>query len=467
MMADLNWTSEGSVASDTFSQLPPLVIWTSRRSAVCPPSPNPPSQCNPYTALHHAHPISGNQVVTTEAPFGCYALQHTSFSPWNTPLATGNVLLGHSRLDVTYQFRHPRPECQRMQNTNSGEISESAVENPCSNDQTPPINIDQSLQHSDIQTVNCSVSVSDHYTGHGHGAYDSKEGNYSTTSSDVDHHNIGHVQVSPLLPIVSEDAEHEDRQTLNNQCTSESCCEEGSQLLVDFPQDHTSLSKDPGVSLDRQHDTCDRAHLHSGEDLHKCKHCDQSFSTQSRLTSHERYHVVSHGRVHSGEKPFTCKYCARAFRVKCSLTVHERIHTGERPYKCDHCDEGFKTSGALRIHLRKHTGQKPFQCKVCSKAYRQSSHLTKHQRIHTGEMPHKCEECGKSYRETSLLTSHQRIHTGERPYKCNFCDKAFRHKSSLTDHERIHTGEKPFKCKICGKFFSRRFSLTVHERIHS
>ncbi|XP_065195068.1 zinc finger protein 664-like [Sycon ciliatum] len=379
----------------------------------------------------------------------------------------GNVLPHHSPLDVTYQFRHPRPECQRMEDTNSGEISATAVENPGSNDPTPVMNIDQRSQNSDIQTFNYPISVSDHYTGHGHGAYGSEEGNYSTTSSDVDHHNIGHVRVSPLFPRVSEDAEHDERQTLNNQHTSESCSEERSELQDGCPRDHASLGKETCASLDRQHDMRDRAHSQSGQELHKCKHCDQSFSTQSRLTTHERTHrdeksvkcevcdktvnrrfdLVRHGRVHSGEKPFPCQYCAKPFSDKSNLTVHERRHTREKPFKCDYCDRGFIDRSTLRVHLRTHTGETPLQCKVCSKTFRQSSHLTKHQLIHTGEMPYKCKECGKSFRQTSNLTVHQRIHSGERPYKCNVCDKAFTTTSQLTVHQRIHSGEKPFKCK--------------------
>ncbi|XP_065195540.1 zinc finger and SCAN domain-containing protein 2-like [Sycon ciliatum] len=457
-MDDRDWTSESSVDSDALSPLPPLVIWTSRRSAACPPPQNVKSFRTPYTctAHHHAHAVSGNQVATSDASFAYYAQQHTSISPWKTPSFTAELPSDHASLGIRDQFGDSRPVCQRNEDTHTIDMSTTAVEISCSNPMISAMDLDERSQDSGNQTVNYPVSVSDHYAGLEHVPINSEKGNFPNKSAEVDHHSIGHVPVSPLAPRVS--AKHHDRQKLNYQHISESCSEEDSQLLHDFPQDHTSLIKETGVSLDRQHDIRDRAHSQSGEEPQKCKHCDKSFSAQSCLISHERTHpeekpfkckvcdktfnkrysLVCHGRVHSGEKPFLCTYCAKSFSQKSSCTAHERIHTGKRPFKCDHCDQGFSKSYALRVHKFTHTGEKPFKCKRCDKSYRQSAHLINHQRIHTGERPYKFTECGKAFTRMLNLTAHQSFHTGEKPFSCRECGRSFTTKSSLTRHERIH-----------------------------
>ncbi|XP_065195544.1 zinc finger protein 525-like [Sycon ciliatum] len=402
-MDDLESTSDGSADSAALPQLPPLLIWTSRRSIVCPPPPNTPTLGTLYTAHHHVHAVGGNQVATSEPSFACYAIQHTSFSPWNVQSVTTNLPLDYPPPDLTDRVRDSRLECRKTEDTNPTELSATAVENTCSIPMTSAMEIEQRSRDSDNQTVNYPISVLDHYTGHGTVEYDSEEDNYSSTSSEVDLQKIGHVPVYHRLPSVSEDGKHHDHQKLKKQHTSETFSAEDTQLLADIPQDPESLSTGTGVSRDRQQDMRDRAHSQSGEEPPNCRHCDKSCSTVSRLTSHEfvhpekktfkckvcdktfrtRWRLVRHGRVHSGEKPFACKYCAKSFSEKSSCTVHERIHTGKKPFlKCDHCDQGFCDSSKLRRHKRIHTGEKPFKCKVCGKSFSWKSSLTAHERIH-------------------------------------------------------------------------------------
>ncbi|XP_065195440.1 zinc finger protein 493-like [Sycon ciliatum] len=306
----------------------------------------------------------------------------------------------------------------------------TVFDNPCSIPITSAMEIETRSRDSDNQTVNYPISVSDHFTGHRHVEYDSEEDNYSSTFSEVDLQNIGHVPVSHRLPSVSEYGKHYDHYKLKKQHTSATHSAEDTQLLADFPQDHTSLSQETRVSLDRQHIMRDRANSQTREQPHSCKYCKKSFPTQSRLTSHEcvqpekktfkckvcdktfsrRYHLVRHGRVHSGEKPFMCKYCAKSFSEKSSCTVHERIHTGKKPFGCDHCGQGFCDSSNLIRHKRTHTEEKQLKCTECKKAFRRSSHLADHQRAHTGEKPFKCKVCGKSFRWKTNLAVHERIY---------------------------------------------------------
>ncbi|XP_065195542.1 zinc finger protein 271-like [Sycon ciliatum] len=429
MMDNRDWISEASVDSDALSPLPPLVIWTSRRSTACLPPPSIPYHGMIYPALQHANPDSANQVVTSEGSFAYGALQNTSFSPWNTQTFTCSVLQEYPWVEIAEDnFRHPRPEFQGKDTWNN-ESSRSAGEKPCSSPMTSRMDIDQRSQGNSLQTVNYPASFSDHYTGHGNVDYNLDGCNYSSRPSDIDLPNIGHVAVSPLARSVSEDVKHHDRQMLNKQHTSESCSEEDSRLLANFPQDHTSLNKETRVPLDPQHDG-DWAHSRTGEELRKCKYCDKSFSTQS------------------------------------GLAWHERTHTEDKPFKCEVCDKSFTWRYQLVSHGRIHSGEKPFRCKYCPKSFRVKHHLTVHQRIHNEEKPFKCDLCDQSFSQISYLRVHKRTHTGEKPFKCNLCGKSYRQKVHLTDHQRIHTGEKPFKCKICGKSFSQKSNLTVHERLH-
>ena len=426
-MDDFDWTSNWSVNSNA---LPPLVIWTSRRSIVCPPPQNTPTSGTPYTAHHDVYAVGENEIATSDASFAYNAIQHTLFSPWNISSVTTNLPLVHPPPDLTDRVRDCRTECRRKEDTNPTELSATVVDTPCSIPMTSAMEIEQRSRDSDNQTVNYPISVSDHYTGHRHVEYDSKEDNYSSTFSEVDLQNIGHVPVSHRPPSVSEDGKHHDPHKLKKQHTSTTYSAEDTQLLADLPQDHTSLSQDTRVSLDRQHDMRARVYSQTGEQKHKCKYCDKSFSTQSRLTSHEcvqpekktskckvcdktfsrRYDLVRHGRVHSGEKPFTCKYCAKSFSEKSSCTVHERIHTGKKPFRCDHCDQGFCDSSTLIRHKRTHTEEKQFKRTECKKAFRRSSHLADHQRTHTGEKPFKCKVRGKSFCLKSSFSAHERIH---------------------------------------------------------
>ena len=131
-MDDLDWTSDGSVYSDALPPLPPLVIWTSRRSTTCPPPPKTPTSGTPYTGQHHLYAVGRNEVATSEASFAYYAIQHTSFSPWNIPSVTNNLPLDHPSSDRTDSVRDRRPECQRKEDTNPTELLATAVVNPCS-----------------------------------------------------------------------------------------------------------------------------------------------------------------------------------------------------------------------------------------------------------------------------------------------------------------------------------------------
>ncbi|XP_065195475.1 zinc finger protein 888-like [Sycon ciliatum] len=355
-MDNCEWNSASSVDSDVLSSLPPLVIWTSRRSTACPPPPNiAASYGSSYGAHNHPNAESGNQVATSEFFYGYNPPLRSSFSSCNTPISTSDALQDHRFMeDVADKFREQLPEFQSNNKTNATIVSTTAIVNPSSNPMTPAVDTDKRSQDNGNQTVNHPVSVSYHYTGHGHVAYDSEGGNYSSKSADVDLHIIGRIPVSPLSSSLCEDPKHHDRKTFNNMHTSESFSKEVCQLQIDITQPEPLLSKETDTSLDRQSDTLDRAHSQPGEKPLKCKQCDKSFSAQSCL-------ITSDECTHPEEKLLKCKVCDKTFNRRAKLTSHGRVHSGEKPFTCKHCDKSFSDKSNRTAHERIHTGEKRFQ----------------------------------------------------------------------------------------------------------
>ncbi|XP_065195059.1 zinc finger protein 391-like [Sycon ciliatum] len=462
-MEDFDWTSEDSVDPDAISPLPPLVIWTSRRTVACSPAPSASSYGPLYPALHHAYPNSGNQVATSEVYSSPYSLQITTFSPWNTRTSSSAVLQDHFPMDlVGGNFRDRRLGIQRNEDTKPSDVSTTAIEKPCLAPLTSAMDKDQIPQ--DNSPVHCYPEpVSDQYTSYEEVPFHSEYGNHSSMSADVDVHaghvhNIGHFPVSSKAASLPEDPKNHGREMINNHHTSDLLSEVVCQLQAEIRQPENRLCQETGNALDHQPDRLDRGHSHPGEKQCKCKHCDKSFSTQSCLTAHECTQPV--------ENSLKCKVCYKTFSTRSNLTRHARMHSGDKTFKCKYCTKPFSDKYGLHVHERIHTGEKPNKCDYCGQKFAKRHNLTFHERTHTGERPYKCNLCDKSFTTTSHLTVHQRIHTGEKPYKCKVCGKAFRELSTLANHQRIHTGKKPFSCKECGKSFTWKSGLTCHERIH-
>ena len=82
------------------------------------------------------------------------------------------------------------------------------------------------------------------------------------------------------------------------------------------------------------------------------------------------------------KKPLSCSNCGKSFTSTSKLNTHERIHTGEKPFSCSKCDKKFIQTGDLNRHEMIHSGEKPFSCSKCDNKFRELGKLKIHERVH-------------------------------------------------------------------------------------
>ena len=66
--------------------------------------------------------------------------------------------------------------------------------------------------------------------------------------------------------------------------------------------------------------------------------------------------------THTGEKVHKCEDCVDSFGQAVDLKRHKLIHSGEKPHKCTKCDYATAQTGYLRDHIKTHSTEKPNKC---------------------------------------------------------------------------------------------------------
>lgn len=106
---------------------------------------------------------------------------------------------------------------------------------------------------------------------------------------------------------------------------------------------------------------------------HKCASCDYVAQWPSQLKMHMS--------KHSGEKPFRCKCCTKRFTQKSSLKTHLKTHT-DGMLSCSNCRKRFAQNYDRLVHETTCYGRQ-FGCHLCKNFFTcEKSQLTAHVRVH-------------------------------------------------------------------------------------
>uniref|UniRef100_A0A8C2CHI8 Si:ch211-263k4.2 n=1 Tax=Cyprinus carpio TaxID=7962 RepID=A0A8C2CHI8_CYPCA len=215
------------------------------------------------------------------------------------------------------------------------------------------------------------------------------------------------------------------------------------------------------------------------EQMYRCEHCDELFTSKLELRRHQKYSCSSSNSIFdslsedfkqehedSDEPVHECKDCEKIFPSEYSLGQHMIVHTDEREYKCDQCPKAFNWKSNLIRHQMSHDSGKRFECENCDKVFTDPSNLQRHIRSqHVGARAHTCPECGKTFATSSGLKQHKHIHSSVKPFICEVCHKSYTQFSNLCRHKRMHADcRSQIKCKDCGQMFSTTSSLNKHRR---
>ena len=107
-----------------------------------------------------------------------------------------------------------------------------------------------------------------------------------------------------------------------------------------------------------------------------------------------------------------CKHCHKSFTTQRYLQIHTRKHTGEKTYQCKVCKEQFSRIGQLMQHKKTHSDstlqmyeqsslvKREYECAVCNMLCPDIAHLKRHMFTHNkvNKVNHICKQCGKSFK---------------------------------------------------------------------
>lgn len=173
---------------------------------------------------------------------------------------------------------------------------------------------------------------------------------------------------------------------------------------------------------------------HTGEGLHTCPHCENTFYDPGVLKNH-----IS---THSTERSHVCTICQKAFLTLRVLQSHMTMYRNTRPFMCQDCGKRFKRQTHLNVLTVTHTDiDKGYICTFCNISYARDSTLKEHLNIHTGKLKHQCQYCELAFVSSTVLKNHRSssVHSSERPHVCNICQKTFSSKAGLWIHTMLTT----------------------------
>ncbi|XP_063391150.1 zinc finger protein OZF-like [Cydia fagiglandana] len=194
-----------------------------------------------------------------------------------------------------------------------------------------------------------------------------------------------------------------------------------------------------------------------------CEICGQGFIAKANVENHRKIHDKK------SDCNYHCKECDETFSTQYKLTYHfEKVHTPAK-FKCPKCPEVLGSKYLKKRHLAivHDVKSAQFKCDECQKIFSLKNKLLLHKScVHLKERNIACEICGHKVFSKDHLKRHMVKHDDARPFECEFCKKTFQRKKTLEFHRRIHTNDKRYQCKECGRSFVQWTSLKLHMRVH-
>lgn len=253
--------------------------------------------------------------------------------------------------------------------------------------------------------------------------------------------------------------------------------------------------------------------------MHYCKYCMKSFSSQMSMSCHSGYHARA--------RLYYCKFCPENYTDKLMIRQHMKIHIADPSLNkniCWICYTPFASQQDLSNHKNIHVNMKIkiFSCGICGNSYNTKELLVKHRKnTHRPQKPiedfdtsqleplpesviketavelidedyklFKCRICKKKFCSKGNLRRHSLVHKRtqnidmsivkvENPFqnRCNWCLQSFKNNVGLANHRPFcvrykiasaplssFTGKGPVKCKGCKKWYSSKSSLYKHRK---
>ncbi|KAJ1121728.1 hypothetical protein NDU88_000247 [Pleurodeles waltl] len=278
--------------------------------------------------------------------------------------------------------------------------------------------------------------------------------------------------------------------------------------IKEEPHKATKCARPPEVIQDHQTS-------HSGRKLYYCTVCQEAFTSQSAMRTHQRSHasemphqdlgrgegidgnentdgcvtddimadtqkgmacgmpseiMQDNQQDHSAEELHQSTECGESFVSQSALQRHQRSSTTEVQHQSLQSGKRFTGSRIMDIHAMITISEEPYKEIEYGKPFRQESDFGDQQTSPSGVELYQCAECEKIFTLHSSLLKHKRVHNRqprEKSHQCADCEKSFTLRSSLQKHQRIHAGEKPYQCTECDKSFTLPASLYKHQRLHT
>uniref|UniRef100_A0A182W7S2 Protein krueppel n=1 Tax=Anopheles minimus TaxID=112268 RepID=A0A182W7S2_9DIPT len=205
--------------------------------------------------------------------------------------------------------------------------------------------------------------------------------------------------------------------------------------------------------------------LFNSEDK-KCCDCYASFPTIESLLEHTMQRHSIRKTVKDPTRTVRCVLCFKLFRSKSSLYAHQNAPYKPRNYTCNECGASFLTPSRLSAHETAHSTERKFKCTECEASFKNEQNLNTHALLHR-EKKEVCSTCGLRFHRKSNLRMHQRVHSDAYYTACPHCDKKCKNQSQLKEHLKVHTKEKTLACRYCAKRFMYTSDRKRHEMIHT